>query len=91
MTNISLALHSVDELADEVSLVLTDMAGNTNNDLDDEDDRFQLTDILERVNRKRGRNDLVARAELENVLIALEEQNKLMYIRDGDDPVVMLI
>jgi hypothetical protein len=84
----------VDELADEVSLALTEMADKKNkesNDLDNDDDQFPLTDVLEHVNRKRARSDLVARGELEKVLIALEEQNKLMYIRDGDDPVVMLI
>uniref|UniRef100_K3XA64 DNA replication licensing factor MCM3 n=1 Tax=Globisporangium ultimum (strain ATCC 200006 / CBS 805.95 / DAOM BR144) TaxID=431595 RepID=K3XA64_GLOUD len=88
------AAWSVDELADEVSLALTEMADKKNkesNDLDNDDDQFPLTDVLEHVNRKRARSDLVARGELEKVLIALEEQNKLMYIRDGDDPVVMLI
>lgn len=57
----------------------------------DDDQGFPFTDVLERVNRTRTRNDLVARAELDKVLVSLEEQNKLMYIRDGDDPMVMLI
>ncbi|GAB9463719.1 DNA replication licensing factor mcm3 [Globisporangium polare] len=84
---------SVDELADEVCGVLTDMTrgGEGQNVIGDDDQGFPFTDVLARVNRTRARNDLVARAELEKVLISLEEQNKLMYIRDGDDPVVMLI
>lgn len=72
--------------------VLTDMArGDGREALDDDDDGFPLTAVLERVNRSRARGETIARGELERVLIALEEQNKLMYIRDGDDPMVMLI
>lgn len=89
---------SADELADEVCGVLTDMATGAGGGGDnDDDDGFPLTAVLARVNESRKahpsarQSRVVARAELETVLIALEEQNKLMYIRDGDDPMVMLI
>lgn len=61
--------------------------------VDDEDATIPLAEILEWLNKNSnpGRKGRVSRQQLENVLLALEEQNKVMYIRDGDDPVVMLV
>lgn len=59
--------------------------------MDDDNDNISLTGILSRLNVGRSRTDAVPRAELEKVLVDLEEQNKVMYIQDGDDPMVMLI
>ncbi|EEY60066.1 DNA replication licensing factor MCM3 [Phytophthora infestans T30-4] len=75
-------------LADDVLSVLADMGSDAN--VDDENDSIKLTDILSRLNDGRSRGDEVPRVELEKVLVDLEEQNKVMYIQDGD-PMVMLI
>ncbi|KAG7399309.1 MCM DNA helicase complex subunit [Phytophthora boehmeriae] len=80
---------SADSLADDVLVVLSEMGSDA--DMDDENDSLKLTDILSRINRGRPGHNVVARAELEKVLLELEEQNKVMYIRDGEDPMVMLI
>ena len=80
---------STEDLGDDVTRVLHEMSSELEN-VDDDSDKFQLTDILERLNKTRKR-DRVTRASLEGVLVSLEEQNKLMFIRDGDDPGVMLI
>ncbi|GMF20274.1 unnamed protein product [Phytophthora lilii] len=76
-------------LSDDVLSVLSEMADDAN--MDDDNDSLKLTDILSRLNTGRSKRDSVPRAELEKVLEELEEQNKVMYIRDGDDPMVMLI
>lgn len=90
LTELTVAFHSVDELEDEVANALVSMRGGN---VDDEDATIPLAEILEWLNKNRhpGRKDRVSRQQLENVLLALEEQNKVMYIRDGDDPVVMLV
>ncbi|KAL4156557.1 hypothetical protein PRNP1_005587 [Phytophthora ramorum] len=80
---------SSDTLADDVLVVLSEMGSGA--DVDDDNDSLKLTDILSRLNTGRSRGDSVPRAELEKILLDLEEQNKVMYIRDGDDPMVMLI
>ncbi|KAF4320774.1 hypothetical protein JM18_002936 [Phytophthora kernoviae] len=80
---------SADSLADDVLVVLSEMGSDV--EMDDENDSLKLTDILSRINRGRSGRGVVARAELEKVLLELEEQNKVMYIRDGEDPMVMLI
>jgi hypothetical protein len=69
--------------------VLSDMGRDAN--MDDDNDSLKLTDILSRLNVGRSRGDAVPMAELEKVLVNLEEQNKVMYIQDGGDPMVMLI
>ncbi|KAG3114091.1 DNA replication licensing factor [Phytophthora idaei] len=75
-------------LADDVLSVLSEMGSDAN--MDDENDGIKLTDILSRLNVGRSRGDEVPLTELEKVLVDLEEQNKVMYIQDGD-PMVMLI
>ncbi|KAG6610609.1 DNA replication licensing factor MCM3 [Phytophthora cinnamomi] len=76
-------------LADDVLAVLSEMGSDSN--MDDENDSLKLTDILSRLNVGRSRSEAVPLAELEKVLVELEEQNKVMYIQDGGDPMVMLI
>ncbi|TDH71737.1 hypothetical protein CCR75_002187 [Bremia lactucae] len=76
-------------LADDVLRILSDMG--TNGNLDDENDSIKLTEILARLNVSRSKGDNVPLTELEKVLVELEEQNKVMYIQDGGDPMVMLI
>ncbi|KAG7390813.1 MCM DNA helicase complex subunit [Phytophthora pseudosyringae] len=76
-------------LADDVLVVLSEMGSDAN--MDDENDSIKLTDILSRLNVGRSRGDAVPLVELEKVLVDLEEQNKVMYIQDGGDPMVMLI
>jgi hypothetical protein len=56
-----------------------------------DDQSFTLTAVLTRVNQSRKKGSRVTRKQLEDVLLQLEVDNKLMYVRDGDDPVVMLI
>ena len=58
---------------------------------DDANDNITLSSILSRLNGGRSKKDAVARADVEKVLVDLEEQNKVMYIQDGEDPMVMLI
>ncbi|RLN14922.1 hypothetical protein BBJ28_00000916, partial [Nothophytophthora sp. Chile5] len=82
------ASWSTETLADEVLVVLSEM-GESN--MADDNDNLKLTDILARLNRGHSGRDVVPRAELEKVLIALEDENKLMYVRDGGEPMVMLI
>ncbi|KAJ0394991.1 hypothetical protein P43SY_001262 [Pythium insidiosum] len=78
--------HSADELSHQVTQVLADMSAS------DADQSFPLTDVLRRVNESRGpRDSRVTQDELERVLLQLEVENKLMFVRDGDDPVVMLV
>ncbi|GLE05441.1 hypothetical protein PINS_up014454 [Pythium insidiosum] len=77
---------SADELSHQVTQVLADMSAG------DADQSFPLTDVLRRVNESRGPRDArVTQDELESVLLQLEVENKLMFVRDGDDPVVMLV
>ncbi|CAI5703711.1 unnamed protein product [Peronospora effusa] len=76
-------------LADDVLGVLSEMGSDVN--MDDANDNITLTSILSKLNERRSRSDGVPRTELEKVLVDLEEQNKVMYIQDGDDPMVMLI
>ncbi|KAG1694007.1 hypothetical protein DVH05_022025 [Phytophthora capsici] len=74
-------------LADDVLNVLSEMGS----DGDEEGDGIKLREILSRLNVGRSKRDKVPLAELEKVLVDLEEQNKVMYIQDGGDPMVMLI
>ncbi|KAK1929617.1 DNA replication licensing factor MCM3 [Phytophthora citrophthora] len=74
-------------LADDVLNVLSEMGS----DGDEEGDGIKLQEILSRLNVGRSKRDTVPIAELEKVLVDLEEQNKVMYIQDGGDPMVMLI
>ncbi|CEG43992.1 dna replication licensing factor mcm3 [Plasmopara halstedii] len=76
-------------LADDVLSVLSELGTDMNED--EENDSIKLTDILSRLNVGRSKGDTVPLAELEKVLVDLEEQNKVMYIQDGGDPMVMLI
>lgn len=76
-------------LADDVLSVLSEMGSDMS--MDDKNDSIKLTDILSRLNNGRSKGDTVPLAELEHVLVDLEEQNKVMYIQDGGDPMVMLI
>lgn len=76
-------------LADDVLSVLSEMGSDMS--MDDKNDSIKLTDILSRLNDGRSKGDTVPLAELEHVLVDLEEQNKVMYIQDGGDPMVMLI
>ena len=76
-------------LADDILSLLSEMGSNTN--VDDANDNITLMSILSRLNHGRSKNDAIARADVEKVLVDLEEQNKVMYIQDGDDPMVMLI
>ncbi|RLN32434.1 hypothetical protein BBJ28_00002271 [Nothophytophthora sp. Chile5] len=82
------ASWSTETLADEVLVVLSEMSESN---MADDNDNLKLTDILARLNRGHSGRDVVPRAELEKVLIALEDENKLMYVRDGGEPMVMLI
>jgi hypothetical protein len=80
----------MEELEAEVSNALNEI----NREVDGGEDsfvKFVLTDILSRLNVGRSKNEKISRQELENVLTTLEEQNKVMFIRDGDDPCVMII
>ena len=81
---------SMEELGEEVSRVLNDMNSEVDQD-EDSFDKFPLTDILTRLNKDRPRETRVSRSELEQVLTTLEEENKVMFIRDDEDPGVMLI
>ncbi|KAL3658962.1 hypothetical protein V7S43_016100 [Phytophthora oleae] len=74
-------------LADDVLNVLSEMGS----DVDEEGEGIKLQEILSRLNVGRSRGDTVPLAELEKILVDLEEQNKVMYIQDGGDPMVMLI
>ena len=76
-------------LADDILSLLSEMGSDTN--VDDANDNITLMSILSRLNHGRSKNDTIARADVEKVLVDLEEQNKVMYIQDGDDPMVMLI
>ena len=76
-------------LADDVLGVLSEMGSDVN--MDDANDNLTLMSILSRLNDGRSKSNAVLRTELEKVLVDLEEQNKVMYIQDGDDPMVMLI
>ncbi|GMF46419.1 unnamed protein product [Phytophthora fragariaefolia] len=76
-------------LADDVLAVLSEMGSDAN--IDEENDSLSVPDILSRLNVGRSRADAVPLSELEKVLVDLEEQNKVMYIQDGGDPMVMLI
>lgn len=80
---------SADNLADDLMAALSELGSDASNL--DENDSMALSDIMARVNRGRSGKDVVSRAELEKVLVELEEQNKLMFIRDGDEPTVMLV
>jgi hypothetical protein len=68
--------------------VLTEMSGQVE---DEDEDRLLLSELLQRLNARRGRSDKVSRAELEQVLIELEKENKLMYVQDSDEPFLMLV
>lgn len=68
--------------------MLTDMSGQVE---DEDEDRLLLSELLQRLNARRGRSDKVSRAELEQVLIELEKENKLMYVQDSDEPFLMLV
>lgn len=68
--------------------MLTDMNSEV---VDEDEDRLLLSELLKRLNQRRGRNDSVSRAELEKVLIELEKENKLMYVQDSDEPFLMLV
>ncbi|KAE9028216.1 DNA replication licensing factor [Phytophthora rubi] len=74
-------------LSDDVLTVLSEMGS----DMDEENDSLKLTDILSRLNVGRSKSEAVPLTDLEKVLVELEEQNKVMYIQDGGDPMVMLI
>lgn len=80
-------MYSSATLADDVLTVLSEMGS----DMDEENDSLKLTDILSRLNVGRSKSEAVPLTDLEKVLVELEEQNKVMYIQDGGDPMVMLI
>uniref|UniRef100_A0AAV1UQ58 DNA replication licensing factor MCM3 n=1 Tax=Peronospora matthiolae TaxID=2874970 RepID=A0AAV1UQ58_9STRA len=76
-------------LADDILSLLSEMGSDTT--IDDANDNISLMSILSRLNHGRSKNDAIARADVEKVLVDLEEQNKVMYIQDGEDPMIMLI
>ncbi|CAH0474509.1 unnamed protein product [Peronospora belbahrii] len=68
------ASWSSSSLADDVLCVLSEMGSDTN--MDDANDNIRLLSILSRLNGSRSQGAVVPRAELEKVLLDLEEQNK---------------
>lgn len=80
--------RSSDSLSDEVSQILAEMNGEV---VDEDEERLLLSELLTRLNKGRGARDRVSRAELDKVLIALEQDNKLMYVQDSDEPFLMLV
>ncbi|ETV88321.1 hypothetical protein H257_01595 [Aphanomyces astaci] len=76
-----------DDLRQRVTAYLSQVTSEENEESMGQ--QFYVKDLLTAVNK--GQPKRATAKQLGVVLMALEEENKLMYLRDGDDPSIMLV
>ncbi|KAF0748706.1 hypothetical protein AaE_007278 [Aphanomyces astaci] len=76
-----------DDLRQRVTAYLSQVTSEENEESMGQ--QFYVKDLLTAVNK--GQPKRATAKQLGVVLMALEDENKLMYLRDGDDPSIMLV
>ncbi|KAF0690092.1 Aste57867_18486 [Aphanomyces stellatus] len=75
---------TVQDLRARVTAYLSEL---TNDDSEESmGQQVPVSDILEALNKDKGKAKKVTAKQLSPVLVALETENKIMYVRDGDAP-----